>query len=166
MSPPTTKAPLESSFTVGWICVFQKESLAARKLLYEEYTDEGIIYARDDNGQYILGRIGNHNVLRLVLLVGIGGGVKSKDHDVRPGDIVLGTKIIPYRFGKELEHGFKYTGDSIKPPRELMGVFTSLEEKVRDGLSLAKEIADAAKRFDVCRRADYARPKKRSLIQA
>ncbi|CAH0053832.1 unnamed protein product [Clonostachys solani] len=191
MPLPTTKAPpespSESSFTVGWICVLQKEYYAAKKLLDEEYTDAGITHARDDNGQYILGRIGKHNVvlcvptpgfsgsieafniasmmrstfpwLRLFLLVGISGGVKTKDYDVRLGDIVLGTKIIPYKFGKELQDGFQYTGDSIKPPRELMGVFTSLEEKVRDGLSLEKEIENATKRFDVSRRADYARPK-------
>ncbi|CAG9993158.1 unnamed protein product [Clonostachys byssicola] len=194
MPLPTFRAPLESSFTVAWICALQKEYFAAKKVLEEVYTDASITHARHDNGQYILGRIGRLNVvlgvpvpgssgsieafqtasmmrstfprLCLFLLVGIGGGVKTKDHDVRLGDIVLGTKIIPYRFGKELQDGFISTGDSIKPLRELMWMLTSLEEKIRDGLSLEKEIEDAAKRFDIYRRADYARPKRDRLYKA
>lgn len=58
-------------------CVFQKESLAARKLLDEEHTDEGIIYARDDNGQYILGRIGNHNVVLCAPVPGNPGSIEA-----------------------------------------------------------------------------------------
>ncbi|CAG9953292.1 unnamed protein product, partial [Clonostachys rosea f. rosea IK726] len=152
----------------------KKEYFAAKKLLDELYTDTGITHARNDNGQYILGRITASMMrstfpwIRLVLLVGIGGSVKTKDHDVRLGDIVLGTKIIHYRFGKERQDGFQYTGDSINPPppppRENSCGFSHLLKKnVRDGLSLEKEIEDAKKRFDVYRRADSARPNKDRL---
>ncbi|KAL6799179.1 ankyrin repeat-containing domain protein [Trichoderma sp. SZMC 28013] len=103
-------------YSVGWICAITTEYVAARSFLDEEH--EGPEYvAANDNNDYTLGKIGNHNVviavlpdgeygissaatvardmlhsfpnIRIGLMVGIGGGAPSKKHDIRLGDIVI-----------------------------------------------------------------------------
>lgn len=98
-------------FTIGWICALSIELKAARDVLDEEY--EPIEELR----HFILGRIGNHNVvvacmpagrigtgpaaaiasemvlrfplLRSGLVVGIAGGVPSSGADIRLGDVII-----------------------------------------------------------------------------
>ena len=100
-------------FTVGWISALPLELEAARTLLDEEYE------SNDDTVQYVLGRIGKHDVvmcclpkgqigtnaaavaatrmqsifpaIQIGLMVGIGGGVPSAVTDVRLGDVVIGS---------------------------------------------------------------------------
>lgn len=103
-------------YTVGWICAITTEYVAARAFLDEMY--EGPEYVSpNDNNNYTLGRVGEHNVviavlpdgeygistaasvardmlhsfpnIRIGLMVGIGGGAPSPRHDVRLGDIVI-----------------------------------------------------------------------------
>ncbi|KAM0255032.1 hypothetical protein ACHAQJ_006180 [Trichoderma viride] len=104
-------------YTVGWICALSIEQIAAAEFLDEEHESPEAILPSDSN-RYILGSIGNHNVviavlptgeygtasaanvatnllssfpnIRIGLLVGIGGGAPSDKHDIRLGDIVVG----------------------------------------------------------------------------
>lgn len=104
-------------YTIGWICAIHTEYVAAQAFLDE--THEGPDYVSpNDNNDYTLGKIGNHNIviavlpnseyglssaagvardmlhsfpnLRVGLLVGIGGGAPSRKHDIRLGDVVVG----------------------------------------------------------------------------
>ena len=105
-----------SDYTVGWICCIDTESEAAQAFLDEVHIRPEYI-SRNDRNDYILGRIGKHNVaiavlpdgeygmasaagvargmlhsfpnIRFGLMVGTGGGVPSARHDIRLGDIVV-----------------------------------------------------------------------------
>ncbi|KAL3474321.1 hypothetical protein BJX99DRAFT_260430 [Aspergillus californicus] len=101
-TPITPNSLTHEGYIVGWICALAEEMAAARAML-------------DD---YVLGRIGTHNIvlaclpsgvtgttsavvvanrmrstfygLRFGLMVGIGGAAPSKTGDVRLGDVVVG----------------------------------------------------------------------------
>jgi nucleoside phosphorylase len=116
--------------------------------------------ATDDNN-YTLGRIGQHNVviaclpagvtgvtsaarvaehmratftsLRFGLMVGIGSGVPSDQHDIRLGDVVVSKPsdtfggVIQYDFGKTVQQGrFVKTGSLNKPPDVLLNARSAL----------------------------------------
>ncbi|KAF4449671.1 putative WD-repeat protein [Fusarium austroafricanum] len=103
-------------YTVGWICALTTEFVAAQAFLDEEH--EGPLeVAQNDNNNYALGRIGNHNIviavfpdgeygiavaatvardmlhtfpnIRIGLMVGIAGGAPGPNRDIRLGDIVV-----------------------------------------------------------------------------
>jgi nucleoside phosphorylase len=105
-------------YIVGWICALPEEMAAARAMLDKEHP----ILPQDlrvDNNNYVLGRIGSHNIviaclpsgvtgttsaavvanrmrstfrgLRFGLMVGIGGAAPSETDDIRLGDVVVGT---------------------------------------------------------------------------
>ncbi|KDN61742.1 putative kinesin [Colletotrichum sublineola] len=104
------------AYTVGCICAITTEFVAARAFLDKEHAGPQQV-AEHDNNSYVLGRIGNHNVVvaaladgeygttsaatvardmlhtfpnvRIGLMVGIGGGVPSQKHDIRLGDVVV-----------------------------------------------------------------------------
>ncbi|KAM0524772.1 hypothetical protein ACHAPE_000875 [Trichoderma viride] len=107
-------------YSVGWICAIPAEYVAAQAFLDEEH--EGPDYLSiNDNNNYVLGKIGRHNIviavlpngqyglssaasvakdmlhsfpnIRIGLMVGIGGGAPSSKHDIRLGDIVVGDSI-------------------------------------------------------------------------
>ncbi|KID94958.1 Pfs, NACHT and Ankyrin domain protein, partial [Metarhizium majus ARSEF 297] len=109
--------PNPSDYLVGWICATWTEYLAAQAALDEEHEQPELLSPNDSN-DYTLGIIGDYNVaiacspyseykrasaatvatnmlqsfpnIRMGLLVGIGGGVPSRQHDIRLGDIVVG----------------------------------------------------------------------------
>ncbi|PON27670.1 hypothetical protein TGAM01_v203437 [Trichoderma gamsii] len=104
------------NYTVGWICAIATEYVAARAFLDEKHDGPEYV-SPNDNNDYTLGRVGNHNVviavlpdgeygtasaamtardmlhsfpnIRIGLMVGIGGGAPSRKHDIRLGDIVV-----------------------------------------------------------------------------
>lgn len=108
--------PERDDYTVGWICVLPFEFSACRLMLDEEYGDVDAAL-RSDKNTYVGGRIRKHYVvvtclpegsfgttpaatvaanllasfpnLRFGVLVGVSGGVPSKDHDIRLGDVVV-----------------------------------------------------------------------------
>ncbi|KAM0470732.1 hypothetical protein ACHAPX_009790 [Trichoderma viride] len=117
MSHHDFKAQFDNGdYTVGWICAIPTEHVAARAFLDEEHESPRSVSPQDNNN-YILGRIGKHNLvlaclphgeyglssassvardmlhsfpnIRIGLMVGIGGGAPSKHHDVRLGDVVV-----------------------------------------------------------------------------
>jgi ankyrin repeat protein/nucleoside phosphorylase len=103
--------PRAEDFTIGWVCALSLELSAAVAVLDEKYEDFA------EAAQYVLGRIGIHNVVvaclpagqigtssaaataahtrslfpavQYWLMVGIGGGVPSSVDDIRLGDVVV-----------------------------------------------------------------------------
>ncbi|CEN61296.1 hypothetical protein ASPCAL07955 [Aspergillus calidoustus] len=112
---PTAKNLAHNDYKVGWLCALPLEMAAAQAMLDEIHEDLPV--QPNDHNAYILGKMGNHNIViaglpsgeyglvssatvavqllstfhcvRFGLLVGIGGGVPSKTTDVRLGDIVV-----------------------------------------------------------------------------
>lgn len=130
-------------YTVGWVCALPLEMAAAKAMLDESHLD--LPTSPNDHNTYILGRIRAHNVviaclpsgvygttsaatvatqmlstfrsIRFGLMVGIGGGVPSKEADIRLGDVVVSKPtrdfggVVQYDFGKTVENGhFERTG--------------------------------------------------------
>jgi nucleoside phosphorylase len=111
----TIPALSHRDYTIGWICALSTELTAAMAMLDEEHLPLERHW-QDDN-TYTLGRIGEHNVviaclpagrvgnnpattvatqmqhsfgaIRFGLVVGVGGGVPSAEHDIRLGDVVV-----------------------------------------------------------------------------
>lgn len=105
------------SYTVGWICAIEPEYLAAELCLDETHPRLAYRLSPNDTNIYVLGKIGDHNVViaclpsgsygtvsaanvatnmlrsfpnvRIGLMVGIGGGAPTPDSDIRLGDIVV-----------------------------------------------------------------------------
>ena len=146
-------------FMVGWVCTALTERLAAGAMLDEEYNS--LPYDARDSNAYKLGRIGVHNVvmassplgyygttaaavvlrdmlwsfpsIKVVLLVGIGGGVPSLAQDVRLGDVVVSVPsstssgFIQYDSGKaHLQGTVQRTGILSQPPPVLLEAVSRL----------------------------------------
>ncbi|KAK6497564.1 hypothetical protein TWF481_011971 [Arthrobotrys musiformis] len=106
-------------YTIGIMCALQKELLAVRALFDSKH--ENILVPKQDTNHYVLGCIGQHNVvatclpsgeygtnaaahtishmirsftnLQLCCLVGIGAGVPSTENKIRLGDVVISHPI-------------------------------------------------------------------------
>ncbi|KAL4820332.1 WD domain protein [Aspergillus spinulosporus] len=138
------------------------EYVAAQSFLDHEFGRPDVL-APNDNNDYILGKIGGHHVviavfldgeygtssatsvardmlhsfpnIRFGLLVGVGGGVPSSEHDNRLGDIVVSSSqggghggVIQYDFGKELqEQRFEPAGFLNRPPTVLRTAVNGLK---------------------------------------
>ena len=133
---------------------------AAEAMLDEKY--QGLPTHPKDQNTYTLGRINNHNVviaclptgvygtvsasivalqiqhtfnsIRYSLMVGIGGGVPSKEADIRLGDIVVSKPrrdfggVIQYDHGKTVAEGkFERTGMLNKPPPILLTAVSKMQ---------------------------------------
>ncbi|KAF3316651.1 hypothetical protein TWF173_001933 [Orbilia oligospora] len=169
--------PLDSrNYTVGWICALPVEMAAATAMLDEEH---GKPTQQDshDKYTYTLGKIGQHNVviaclpdgvvgttsaaalgvqmrssfrcIRFGLMIGVGGGVPSRLHDIRLGDVVVskprGTSsgVIQYDYGKAVENGQLIMDGSLnKPPKTLLTAMSSLEaDHLRRGNGISSHIS-------------------------
>jgi nucleoside phosphorylase len=143
-------------------------------MLDEEH--QGFPQETDDSNNYTLGRIGEHNVviaclpagqtgtnstasvamqmkssfnaIRFGLMVGIGGGVPSTEHDVRLGDVVVSQPfkehggVVQYDFGKTTPSGFMRTGFLNAPPTVLLSAVASLQGKqLRGKVDLLKQLS-------------------------
>jgi nucleoside phosphorylase len=142
-----------------------------------------------DNNNYTLGRVGQHSIaiaclpagvsgvtsaarvasqmrstftsLRFGLMVGIGGGVPSKENDIRLGDVVVseptGTLggVIQYDFGKTMQEGrFERTGSLNKPPDVLLNAVASLKARhIVDDPALWRYVAEMGLRHSRLRMA-------------
>ncbi|KAL4795575.1 nucleoside phosphorylase domain-containing protein [Aspergillus venezuelensis] len=192
MSPPQPKySLLTSAYTIGWICALPVEFSAARRMLDREHglSELNPTHGSGDDNDYILGSVGEHNVvincpaagtsgqiracqvaadmkstfpwIRFVLLVGIGGGVPSP-HDVRLGDVVVGTSVIPCSIGTYTDHGHESTGKSISPPKALLSAVTKLEDHLQMS-NLSQSLDIVATNFGPGRRS-YSRPAEGPVI--
>ncbi|GFF25367.1 isoform 2 of ankyrin repeat domain-containing protein 50 [Aspergillus udagawae] len=147
--------PGREECVIGWICALPIEAAAAKEMLDEDFGILEEQDAADTNS-YRLGRIGKHYVviaclpggqygacaattvadnmvrtfsrsLRIGLMVGVGGGIPSTDHDIRLGDIVISCPtgsyggVVQYDMGKVTADGvFCRTGSLNSPPRPLL----------------------------------------------
>ncbi|GKU09246.1 unnamed protein product, partial [Fusarium langsethiae] len=162
-------------YTVGWICAIATEYLAAQLFLAEEHEGPEFVSANDSNN-YTLGKIGKHNVViavlphgeygissaagvakdmlhsfpnvRFGLMVGIGGGAPTPEHDIRLGDVVVSASghgkggVFQYDFGKAVQgQEFQETGFLNQPPAILRAaVHGLLTQFKRSGHQLDKYI--------------------------
>lgn len=152
-------------YTVGWVCALPVELTAAKEMLDEKYHELPVI--GDDTNTYTLGRIGKHNVvlaglpagqtgtspaeavamqmrstfqaLRFGLMVGIGGGVPSKDADIRLGDIAVSQPknghggVVQYDHVKNMPSKLERIGFLNAPPSALLTAVTTLRANQKRG---------------------------------
>jgi nucleoside phosphorylase len=157
-----TRRLTHKDYTVGWICALSSELTAAMAMLDEEHLP--LSQHTEDDNAYTLGRIGEHNVviaclpagqmgtnsaatvaaqmkysfggIRFRLMVGIGAGVPSEDHDIRLGDVVVSKPgkqnggVVQYDFGRTIEEGrFVPTGSLNAPPSVLLTAVNTLQAR-------------------------------------
>jgi nucleoside phosphorylase len=168
------------------------EHVAARAFLDEEHKGPQYVSVNDKNA-YTLGSIGGHNVviallpdgeygtdsasrvasdmlhtfpsIRIGLMVGIGGGVPSKSHDIRLGDVVVGTPsdghsgVMQYDFGKTMQdQSFRATRFLNQPPTILRSAVAHLRSEYEiAGHHLEESIKNIIKSKPRLRRR-FARP--------
>lgn len=181
-----------SNYTVGWICAIKTEYVAAQAFLDEEHNTSSRRSYHDPN-DYTLGRMGKHNVViavlpngeygkssaaavmshmlhsfpnvRVMLMVGIGGGVPSARHDIRLGDVVVSSPsggnsgVFQYDFGKSVQdQRFHHTGFMNQPPTVLRTAVAGLEASYeRKGHRLSKFI-DTALSYNPRLGRKYSKP--------
>ncbi|KAB8263008.1 hypothetical protein BDV32DRAFT_136095 [Aspergillus pseudonomiae] len=181
-----------NEYTVGWICAIATEFVAAQAFLDEKHENPAYLSPQDKN-DYILGRIANHNVViavlpvgeygtssaarvaetmlhsfpnvRIGLIVGIGGGAPSVDHDIRLGDIVVSTPsnshggVFQYDYGKTIQgETFCPTGYLNQPPALLRAAVNGLQALYEiEGHHLEDDINQALERNPRLR-GKYSRP--------
>lgn len=162
-------------YTVGWVCALPVELAAAQEMLDEEHGD--LEQDENDHNLYALGQIGGHNMvlaclpagqtgigaaasvatqlratfkwIRFGLMVGIGGGVPSKE-DVRLGDVVVSQPyqgyggVIQYDFGKTTQNGFERTGFLNSPPQILLSAVSRMRANhLRRRTKLSEYVSNA-----------------------
>ncbi|KAI4154100.1 MAG: hypothetical protein LQ340_001894 [Diploschistes diacapsis] len=148
-------------YTVGWICALSTEYVAAQTFLDEKHEGPEQV-SPNDNNDYALGKVGKHNVViavlpdgeygtvsaagvardmlhsfpnvRIGLMVGIGGGVPSKKHNIWLGDIVVSSPtrgqsgVIQYDFGRTVQNqSFQQTRVLNQPPPVLRAAVNGLK---------------------------------------
>ncbi|OJJ65880.1 hypothetical protein ASPBRDRAFT_139251 [Aspergillus brasiliensis CBS 101740] len=155
------RQPHREDYTVGWVCALPIELAAAQAMLDTEHSS--IRLQIDDPSIFILGNIAGHNIvitclpdgqigtssaatvaiqmrsafpsIRFGLMVGIGGGVPSPEHDIRLGDVVVGRPdnqtggVVQYDFGKSTSSGFVRTGFLNAPPVILLNAVALLRAR-------------------------------------
>ncbi|KAF3904092.1 hypothetical protein ABW21_db0205360 [Orbilia brochopaga] len=169
------------AYTVGWLCALPKEMLPARVMLEEVHAS--LPLPPGDQNTYCLGSIAGHNVaiaclpkgtigtnaaaitatrmtttfpsIRFGLLVGIGGGIPSRDHDIRLGDVVVSVPqdqhggVIQWDKGKTTQGAkFVRTGLLNKPPTVLTSALSKLSiEHDLEGSRCSEFISDMLERY-------------------
>ncbi|KAG4263867.1 hypothetical protein FPRO04_09195 [Fusarium proliferatum] len=183
-----------SSYTVGWVCALSTEFTAAQEQFDEEYEPHESPEHREPNdfNVYSFGKIKGHMVvvavmpngqygtasaatvakdmirsfrnIRFGLMVGIGGGAPTKQHDIRLGDVVVSSPtpgqsgVFQYDLGKATNEGFQHTASHNKPPPLLLAAVAGLKTQYeRKGLHIHGKVSTIIsnnKRL----RAKYGRP--------
>ncbi|KFG77466.1 hypothetical protein MANI_024959 [Metarhizium anisopliae] len=184
-------SPAREAFQVSWICALPVEVAAAKEMLDVNF---GVLEEQDstDTNSYTLGQIGKHNVviaglpqygttsattvainmtrtfsrsLRIGLMVGIGAGIPSANHDIRLGDIVVsypeGTcgGVLQYDIGKVVEDGtLQRTGSLNSPPRSLLTAVVSMRAAALTDDPSHPEYIEKAIRRNARTRKTFGRP--------
>ncbi|KAJ5723702.1 hypothetical protein N7488_001737 [Penicillium malachiteum] len=136
----------------------------------EIYDSSNIVQGHDDKNSYDVGRIGNHLVVMNCPAAGTYGQIRAAKiasdmksgspyrQDVRLGDVVLGTKVVPYTQGRQGDCGFLITGSTKTPPPILQTAITRLGARLVQGLNLQEVIEDLGSQT-------IPRPKKDNLYR-
>src|SRR6267143_1851069 len=164
-------------YTVAWICALPLEAAAAKAIL--DKTHLQLPQSAADDNAYMLGEISCHNIviaclpsgvygttsaatvaaqmrstfssIRFGLMVGIGGGVPSTNHDIRLGDVVVSKPtgvfggVVQYDYGKTVASGgFQQTGMMNQPPQVLLNAVARLQthEILGNSQSIMEVISD------------------------
>ncbi|KAL7821006.1 WD40 repeat-like protein [Trichoderma gracile] len=169
--------PDPNRYTVGWICALPTELVAAKVFLDSEHKRSSYV-AKHDSNSYLLGSMAGHNVviavlpageygttsaatvardmvhsfpnIRFGLMVGVGGGAPSSQHDIRLGDVVVSMAregegaVFQYDYGKTMqEQAFRYTGFLNQPPTVIRTAINALKcEGAAGGYQLEEAIND------------------------
>jgi nucleoside phosphorylase len=184
--------PLKNQeYTIGWICVLPLELAAACAMLDESHGAPQEQHPQDKNNYY-LGSIWGFNIaiacppfgvcgatsaatvatqmlssfqsIRIGLMVGIGGGIPSKIHDIRLGDIVVSKPkstfgVVQYDFGKVGAEGkFIRTGSLNKPPLVLLNAIARLQaEHMLKESNIPRYLSEMLAKYTSAKvRADYS----------
>ncbi|RKK23082.1 hypothetical protein BFJ63_vAg14423 [Fusarium oxysporum f. sp. narcissi] len=166
------------AYTVGWVCALSTEFTAAQEQFDEEYEPHESPEHRDANdfNVYSFGKIKGHMVvvavlpngqygtasaatvakdmirsfrnIRFGLMVGIGGGAPTKQHDIRLGDVVVSSPspgqsgVFQYDFGKATKDEFQHTASHNKPPPLLLAAVAGLKTQYeRKGLQIHDKVS-------------------------
>lgn len=178
--PPLRKLE-HDDYSVGWVCALSVEYSAAIELLDERH--EHLETAPQDYHSYTLGKIGKHNVVivgtpltgrvlsspaaiaaryminsfqnvRICLMVGIGGGVPSKNHDIRLGDIVVDAPEDGYGGLLQYAPAKNTQGFLNQPPLALRTAVAGLRAQYDRKGHWIEEIAASVDRHDIFGRPD------------
>ncbi|KAL4952499.1 hypothetical protein BDW69DRAFT_200710 [Aspergillus filifer] len=180
-------------YTAAWICALPLELAAACAMLEERHDSLPVEPDSRDTNNYVLGKIGKHNVvvaclpygvtgtvsaarvvnqmlatfkrIKFCLLIGIGGGAPSPEHDIRLGDVVVGSPrglfggVVQYDFGKTVQEGrFQRTGMLNKPPELLLTALSNLQAKhLMEGHRIENTIREMMNKYPMMS-FQYARP--------
>ncbi|KAJ6002315.1 Tetratricopeptide-like helical [Penicillium canescens] len=188
-----------NDYTVAWICALPLEMTAAKTML--DKLHHQLSQPKSDHNAYTFGSISGHNIvvaclpsgvygttsaavvlahmlttfpsLRFGLMVGIGGGVPSKDVDIRLGDVVISMPtatsggVVQYDYGKTLRDGcFERTGSLNKPPQYLLTAISQMRSKITGGNTSIEEIASEILQKHEKLQEQFSRPDKDWLFQA
>jgi nucleoside phosphorylase len=170
-----------NDYTVAWICALPLERAAATAVLDEEHPK--LSQSQTDSNIYTLGAIRGHNVviaclpagiygttsatavvtqlrstfpaIQFGLLVGIGGGVPSRNVDIRLGDVVVSSPsgsssgVVQYDYGKTIGGGrFEQTGSLNKPPPILLNAISQLISDHKMGtMRISKIFSDTLAKY-------------------
>jgi nucleoside phosphorylase len=161
----------------------------------------GLKKMEHDVNDYTLGRIGVHNIviaclpagslgngpaatvakdmersfpIKFGLMVGIGGGVRSKKTDIRLGDVVISQPewshggVVQWDFGRMEYRGvFRRTGSLNKPPPELLHALQSMQTKhLRRGNNLQDSLQIIARNPVMAEKFGYPGAKHDQLFEA
>lgn len=157
----------ERQYTIAVIFAMEIELNAFRFMLDEVYHDRPPP-RRGDPNRYFFGRVGRHNVvlarppekqgigaaatvvtnlsrtfasISWRLLVGVGGGVPGRQHDIQLGDVVISMPtprdthggIVQYSLGRDGEQGFKRKGFLHQPPSYLVSTVAEMRANHMEG---------------------------------
>lgn len=155
---PKETIPAHEHYKIAIICALPKELNAIRALF--DYVHRDLPQHDNDTNAYILGRLGGHNVvaaclphaeygmnvaskvasdmektytaLKWYFVVGIGGGIPSRDHDIRLGDVVVGTRVVQHDMAKVIGKGpVQRTGIVQFSDRSLRTIVTRFESDLK-----------------------------------
>lgn len=191
-TPGVAEIYSQHDYTVGILCALPKELKAVRALFDKEH--DSLDNVAGDTNHYKLGQMNRHMVvaaclpkgdygtnpaadsaanmrrsfpsIKFCLLVGIGGGVPSREQDIRLGDVVVSSPtadypgVIQYDRGKENENSdFETTGSLPPPPWFLMTAISCLESNPdRASNSLQPYLVQIESRLPLSERPKYKRP--------
>ncbi|KAJ3481732.1 hypothetical protein NLG97_g7751 [Lecanicillium saksenae] len=156
---PSTPLPVSRhhNYTVAWICALHIELAAAQAMLDEIH--QSLSASLSDDNTYVLGNIGKHNIviaglpseqygtnnaaivvtslrrtfpmIRVGLMVGIGGGVPSMA-DIRLGDVVVGSRVIQHDLGRTIADGQLQRTAVARFPHQSLGTAVSVLRSIHE----------------------------------
>ncbi|KUL87782.1 hypothetical protein ZTR_03264 [Talaromyces verruculosus] len=146
-------------FTVGWICSLSQVFEAARDMLDEEYSTLSVL----DSDTYVLGKIGQHNVvladplsealyrkststvalkmistffnIRFIISTGVGTSPSTSSRHLRVGDVVVGTPDGSHNGVVQFNAQIKGQKDYMfnAPPKTLLTAVSRLQATHAEG---------------------------------